>query len=177
MKPYARSRRMLYRRITRIKREGLVLSALLSVYFAGRLFTNLVIFHPVPVLASMDNVVVTVEQRVPVIKEVEVDRTFKSEKQQILAYIVEKFGDRAADAITLIHTCENSTFNPRAINHNRNGTVDRGVFQINSIHGGEDMFDWKTNVDMAYTIYRSRGNKFTAWTCAHTVGEKNYLGQ
>lgn len=101
-----------------------------------------------------------------------------TEKQQILAYIVEKFGDDAADAIVVIRKCENSSFNPRAVNHNRNGSVDRGIFQLNSQYwGGEELFDWKTNVDVAHKVFTRAGKKWTPWTCAHVVGQKNYLNQ
>jgi len=119
-----------------------------------------------------------IEKRIEVIKEVEVDRKFTTEKQQIMAYIVEVFGDDAADAITVINKCENNAFNPKATNHNRNGSIDRGVFQLNSAYwGGEELFDWKTNVDVAYKVFTRAGKKWTPWTCAHTVGQANYLGQ
>jgi len=43
------------------------------------------------------------------------------------------------------------------------GTEDRGVAQINSIHGmsKDDAHNYKKNIDMAYKIYKRRG--FTAW--------------
>jgi len=113
--------------------------------------------------------------------EVESKRPSPSEKQQILLYIVEKFGDDAADAITLVRKCENSTFDQTRTNHNQNGTVDYGIFQVNSIHtnryGETFKTDWKANVDVAYKIYQAAGNKFTPWTCAHIIGQKNYLGK
>ncbi len=102
----------------------------------------------------------------------------KSEKQQILEYIVEVFGEDAADAIVVVRKCENSAFNPRAVNYNRNGTVDRGIFQLNSQYwGGEELFDWKTNIDKAYEVFTRAGKKWSPWTCAHVVDQKNYLNQ
>ncbi len=102
----------------------------------------------------------------------------KSEKEQILAYIVEVFGEDAADAIVVVRKCENSAFNPRATNHNRNGSIDRGIFQLNSAYwGGEELYDWKTNVDVAYKVFTRAGKKWTPWTCAHVVDQKNYLNQ
>lgn len=101
-----------------------------------------------------------------------------TEKQQILNYIVEVFGDDAPDAIVVIRRCENASFNPKAVNYNRNGTVDRGVFQLNSQYwGGEELFDWKKNVEVAYKVFVRAGKKWTPWSCAHVVGQKNYLGR
>ena len=99
-----------------------------------------------------------------------------TEKQQIMDYIVELFEDDANLAITMLTKCENSKLDSQIQGHNRNGTTDNGVFQINSIHATpEEMRDWKANVDMAYKIYQGWGNKFTAWTCAPVINQKNYL--
>lgn len=104
-----------------------------------------------------------------------------SDKQEIYLYIIEKFGDDGANAITMIRKCENSTFDQTRTNHNRNGTIDYGIFQVNSIHaaryGSEFMTDWKANVDTAYEIYKAAGKKFTPWTCSYEIGQKNYLSK
>ncbi|MBX3234083.1 MAG: hypothetical protein KIT84_06510 [Labilithrix sp.] len=65
-----------------------------------------------------------------------------------------------------------SSYYSRAINtKNKNGSVDRGLFQINSIHlnggtkgcpkGAEALFDVDTNAKCALAIYKSQGIK--AW--------------
>lgn len=64
-----------------------------------------------------------------------------------------------------------SRFCTGAVNdRNRNGTVDRGLFQINSVHLGsmrgcprraDDLFDPETNARCAYAIYRAQGVR--AW--------------
>jgi len=99
-----------------------------------------------------------------------------TEKQQIMSYIVEVFGDDADDAITIINKCENSEFNPKATNWNRNGTWDTGIFQVNQIHGYsmEEMQDWKQNIDVAKKIFDKAGKKWTPWSCAHVVGQKPF---
>lgn len=101
-----------------------------------------------------------------------------SEKEQIEAYIREVFKEDADNAFKVL-SCENKRLNQSAINHNRNGTTDHGIFQINSIHAAKhgDGFktSWKENIDVAYKIYQKAGNKFRPWTCAHMAGQENYL--
>jgi hypothetical protein len=73
-------------------------------------------------------------------------------------------------------TGENPTLNPLATNQNNNGSVDRGIFQINSIHGrGELDYDYKENVKFAHKLYTQSGNSFKPWTCGKLVGHQTYL--
>lgn len=118
-----------------------------------------------------DAKVIQVEKVVEVKVPVPVKCT--TEKCEIMAYILEKFGDDASDAITMLNKCENHSLNPKATNTaNSNGTVDRGVFQINSVHGGDEMYNWKTNIDTAYRIFKNRG--WSAWSCSHVIGVKSF---
>ena len=87
------------------------------------------------------------------------------------------FGEHAEDAFKVLE-CENKTWNPRATNHNRNGTIDRGLFQLNSAYwGGEENFDPETNIKKARMIFDRAGGKWTPWTCAYMAGQKSYLHQ
>jgi len=62
-----------------------------------------------------------------------------------------------------------SSFFERATNKNKNGSVDRGLFQINSIHlgeagcptSGERVFDAAANAKCARAIYKMQGIR--AW--------------
>lgn len=62
-----------------------------------------------------------------------------------------------------------SNLNPHAINDtlNRNGTIDRGLFQINSANVSlcntteNQLFDIRVNIKCAIKIYKSQG--FKAW--------------
>jgi hypothetical protein len=63
-----------------------------------------------------------------------------------------------------------SSFYERASNRNRNGTMDRGLFQINSIHIGDmrgcptsadPLWNASTNAKCAYAIYKAQG--LNAW--------------
>ena len=103
-----------------------------------------------------------------------------TEKQQIMSYIVEVFGDDADKLITMVSTCENSEFNQEATNWNSNGTFDKGVAQINSIHISGKEFpvckeahnSWKANIDCAKAIKDKYG--FKAWSCSTKIGVKSF---
>lgn len=177
---------LIQKKVRRLKISSSFLAVLVIIYLAQKIIMNAYVFHPVESLANNDFHVVTVEKQVEVIKEVEVDRQFKTEKQQILAYLVEKFGDKADAAITMIRTCENSTFDPERVsplNVQKSGrrSYDVGVMQINVDEHNTDelekLKDWKYNIDRGYAKFKARGDKFTDWTCATVIGEKNYLGK
>jgi hypothetical protein len=101
-----------------------------------------------------------------------------TEKDRIKDYIRLVFGVDAEKAIIMIGTCENGSFDPKAINWNKNATWDAGIFQVNEIHGYtmQQMQDWKQNIDAAYKIYQDAGYTFRPWTCATVIGQTNYLG-
>ena len=100
----------------------------------------------------------------------------QTEKQQIMNYIVEKFGDQADKMITIIGTCENKPWDTHLIHTNNNGTHDVGISQVNvEAHRTtvSEMQDWHKNIDMAYQIYKNAGN-FSPWTCSWTVGQRSF---
>jgi|WetSurMetagenome_2_1015567.scaffolds.fasta_scaffold111706_5 hypothetical protein len=88
----------------------------------------------------------------------------KTEKAQIMAYIIERFGDQAENAFKVL-SCENHALNPKARGISPNHTVDVGIFQVNSVHGIPESYlkDWHTNIDVAYQIYKASG--WNAWAC------------
>lgn len=56
-----------------------------------------------------------------------------------------------------------SGWRPDALGRNGNGTVDRGLWQINSIHGGLSTFDIHANAASAVRI-SSNGTNWGPWT-------------
>jgi len=44
------------------------------------------------------------------------------------------------------------------------GSVSRGLWQINSVHGSKSSYDITTNARAAVELYKSKGGKFTDWT-------------
>lgn len=62
-----------------------------------------------------------------------------------------------------VSLAENAGRDPKAVNVNTNGSVDRGAFQINSIHGYTgNPYDLQTNANQAYKVWQKQG--WTAWT-------------
>lgn len=110
----------------------------------------------------------------------------KSEKTEILAYIVEKFGDSADKAIVMIKTCENSTLDPKRmspLNIQKNGrrSYDVGIMQINVDENDkneqERLKDFKYNIDKGFEKFKAGNNSFYFWTCGSKVGDRTYLGE
>ena len=60
--------------------------------------------------------------------------------------------------------CE-STWNPEAVNQNRNGSNDKGLWQLNSVHGISDevRFDPIKSTEEAIKLIKQKG--FQPWTC------------
>lgn len=54
---------------------------------------------------------------------------------------------------------------PRAVNRNRNGSRDSGLWQINSIHGFSNLKNPQVNAEAAFYVWEMQG--WTAWY-AHT---------
>ena len=68
-----------------------------------------------------------------------------------------------------------SGLNPKAVNVNRNGSTDIGLFQINSVHGYDELslFDVKKNTEAAREIYDKQG--LGAWVAFKSGSYKKFL--
>lgn len=118
-------------------------------------------------------------KEVPVKETVECEDAEDKQKCEILAEIVRVFQEDAADAITMIRKCENSSFEPDRMNTaNRNGTWDVGVFQMNvnpaNTEEVERLKDFRYNIKMAKKKFDAKGS-FYYWTCGHEVGHYTYV--
>lgn len=99
-----------------------------------------------------------------------------SDKEEVMAYILEVFKDDAADAITMLRKCENSEFSKTHVNQNANGSKDYSPMQINDIHvkrfGDGFTKDWKENVRVAKQIFDEQG--WSPWSCSRVIGVQSY---
>lgn len=99
----------------------------------------------------------------------------KDQISEVKAYVLEeakKLGLNPKE-VELIVNCE-STWNPKAMHTNRNGSIDAGLWQINSIHKSltlDEKLDYKIATKWALNKRVHDGN-WSAWYCARRVGIK-----
>lgn len=85
-------------------------------------------------------------------------------QDEIINEIVDQARQKGVSVATALQIAEcESGYNAFAVGKNRNGTNDKGVFQINSIHGLNDTerLDYKKNIDWAIKKMAKEG--FDAW--------------
>lgn len=67
-----------------------------------------------------------------------------------------------------------------ATNKNNNGSIDYGLWQINTVHGSllnqGDKFNPLDNAKMAYTVFTRAGKKWTPWTVYNTGAYRAQMG-
>lgn len=61
-----------------------------------------------------------------------------------------------------------------ASNHNTDGSIDRGLWQINSVHGSQSTFDIPGNVKAAIAI-SNNGKNWSPWVTFKSGAYKKYL--
>lgn len=83
-------------------------------------------------------------------------------------------GNPAAAGIAAAVALAESSGNPSAINYNSNGSVDRGLWQINSIHGAQSTFDITNNAKAAIAISKN-GTDWSPWVTYTSGAWRKYL--
>ena len=70
---------------------------------------------------------------------------------------------------------------PGATHSNTNGSVDYGLWQINTVHGSllnqGDKFNPLDNAKMALTVFRGAGNKWTPWPSYNNGSSQGFMAQ
>ena len=95
--------------------------------------------------------------------------------QEIRELVKEVFGKHADKAFKVL-SCENASLNPKAINTAGNtpkGSRDIGIFQISEYWqeaNAKFLFDPRTNVTIAWQIYKDSGYTFKMWSCGKRLG-------
>jgi hypothetical protein len=93
-------------------------------------------------------------------------------------YLCNKFGPDCKIALAIFRA--ESGLNAKAINVNKNGSVDFGCMQINSIHlsnidtSSINLLNCRDNIDVAYKIFSQQKN-FSAWAAFQNGSYKKYL--
>lgn len=142
---------------------------------------------PVQTVTAMENEVKTDAPQVPIATQP--PKVVEPERQQTVKPVAQKKGCEAykhliaqydwdVSIATAVMRAE-SGCNPSATNKaNRNGSVDRGLFQVNSVHKAkvqslDDLYDPATNVSVAYRIHQSTG--WQAWSAYKNGTYKRFL--
>jgi hypothetical protein len=109
------------------------------------------------------------EARAIEVKTVENKKTDKLVVMQMIKDEFAEFGSAVVIQALNVAYCE-SRFDETAEHVNRNGSADRGVFQISSIHGYSEykLFAAWENINIAREIYRKQG--WRPWACARKLG-------
>lgn len=137
--------------------------------------TNTIVFRK-PFDVTRNRVVTIMPRETEVVlseKTQKVAEIVKDEENKELAtYICEKWGVVECKTALAVAKAE-SEMNCNAFNVNTNGSIDLGVFQLNSNHltkGGEwtltNMADCHRNVDLAYEMWEAQG--WTPWVAYKT---------
>lgn len=87
--------------------------------------------------------------------------------EEIVYEIARVFGKEGTGVVKKALDCfyAESKWNYKALHVNKDGSIDRGVTQLNSVHKlrNDEWFDYKANIAKSYQIYLSRGKTFKAW--------------
>jgi len=94
--------------------------------------------------------------------------------QQLEQIWIQNGGNRAAAPIAAAIALAESGGNSNAVNYNTNGSTDRGLWQINSVHGSQSTFDVNGNAQAAIAISNNGGN-WNPWTTYTSGAYRSFL--
>ena len=88
-------------------------------------------------------------------------KKYPEKKKDIKSLVIKYFGKDAPTALKIMKA--ESGGNPKAIHKNKNGTIDTGLLQVNSVHGysKEFLLDPENNIKVAKKIFDKQG--WNAW--------------
>lgn len=96
---------------------------------------------------------------------------------QLAAAWVKAGGDpsKAPMAIAVSRAESGGRVGDDVVNHNSDGSIDRGPWQINSVHGAQSSQNLSTNAKAAVAISHN-GTDWSAWTTVTNGAYKKFLG-
>lgn len=126
-------------------------------------------------MTMIKEVIAHIEGQVNVADNEEIDNS-ETTIDEVKAYVYEelrKAGLNTREGFAIVN-CE-SKWDPLAINgKNKNGSNDKGLWQINSIHksiSDADKLDYKTATKWAINKRLAEGN-WSAWSCSRKIAAK-----
>lgn len=84
--------------------------------------------------------------------------------------------DKATVAIAVAVALAESGGDPNNTNHNTDGSTDRGLWQINSVHGAQSTYDLNANAKAAVAI-SGNGSNWGPWTTYTSGRYKQFASQ
>lgn len=96
-------------------------------------------------------------------------------KQQLETLWVQAGGSPSKANIAAAIALAESSGNPNSTDYDSNGTVDRGLWQINSIHGTQSTYGTLANAQAAVAISND-GSDWTPWVTYNSGAYKQFLG-
>ena len=94
--------------------------------------------------------------------------------KQLEALWIKYGGNKAYAPIAAAVAMAESGGRVRATDNDSNGSVDRGLWQINSVHGSQSTYDIAANTRAAIAISQG-GKNWTPWVTYNTGAYKKYL--
>lgn len=149
-----------------------------AVYKVNSFFeSNKFVFQSPVKVAFEKPIYITHRDNTPIIQEVMASENVNplTPDQQ---YLCNVFGKDCVTALAIFRA--ESGMNNKAINANKDGSVDFGCMQINSVHfktidvSKINLLNCQDNIDVAYKIFKQQGN-FSAWVAYTNGSYKKYL--
>lgn len=150
-----------------------------TFYKINQFFENNKFVFQTPIKVALETPVYVTKRAVPftIVKEVKAEENVSplTPDQQ---YLCNLFGKDCVTALAIMRA--ESGMSNKAINVNKDGSVDFGCMQINSVHfktidvSKVNLLNCQDNIDVAYKMFKQQGN-FSAWSAYNNGAYKKYL--
>ena len=147
-------------------------NTMLGVFCLGlmfSIFTTPYVWKKVNIKDVVKPVEIKAVEIVPTATPTKIETPFCYDPITCIRDVGEELGESNSDIMTMIKIAKaESGYRTDAINKNKNGTFDIGVFQINDVHSKrisrQDRMDFEKNIRFAYKLHQEQKHSFTAWS-------------